>query len=632
MGAEVVQTQVQPQPARALTWRSISALLFAIAVIQPALIYNWLVNGLWGLAGSPGWMVILLWQALATIGGSRLTKEEVFVIRIFEWAGLMYMGYYFAYLLRGNYYVNSEIAQLFGLQAYVPYYYTPMGDAALRVLLNRTFFDTSWFLPVMVTMLAPALIALFANLILGFISYQMFAVREKLEFPVASWDARTMSAIAEREPSRTRIIMLAIIGGAMYALISQGMVQFVGLTIMPRVLWDFTSVLETVLPGAAFAYTSAVTDYLIGFILPVQVTAIQLAASAGLFIFGNYYVTVNDMWPPEVKWNPGWGFLSNYNKSTIYFWNSLTIGFGLVAAVLPLVVHYRDLIGSFRGLSSAFGGKGLFTGRNLFLLYVATAGSAIGILFAINPSFPIPILLLFAFGTSFVITMLQTQAAGVTSGFTVPYLRETLVYFSGYRGLDIWFIPPDFYVYQQGSNIAQQLKMGSMLGVPPREYLKAYLLIVTLGLVGSFVFVSLMWKVAAIPGWAYPYTINGWPVESMNFWRWQEWLWTGYLFRTNFMIAGAVLSAGVYLVSDLVFHYPVVGAVAMMGMLMPLSTALAWFGGSVGSYLIARFIGKERWGFMRGLVYIGFIVGDGLVGLLLQISTLVGKAIWLKPY
>jgi len=620
------------EPARALTWRSISALLFAVVVVQPALIYNWLVNGIWGLAGSPGWMMILLWQALATIGGSSLTKEEVFVIRIFEFSGLMYMGYYFAYVLRNNFFVNSEIAQLFGLQAYVPYFFTPMGDAALRVLLNRTFLDVAWVMPLLMTVLAPVLISTVANLVLGFLSYQMYAVREKLEFPVQSWDARTMSAIAEREPSRVRVIMLAIIGGAMYALISQGMVQFVGLTIMPRALFDFTSVLENLMPGAAFAYSSSVTDYLLGFILPIPVTAIQLAASMGLFIFGNYYVTINDMWPAEVKWNPGWGFLSNFNKSTIYFWNSLAIGFGIVAAILPLIVHYRDLTGSFRGLAGALGGKGLLTGRNMILLYLLVAGSAVAILFAINPGFPIPVIALFAFGVSFVVTMLQTQAAGISAGFTFPYLRETAIYFSGYRGLDIWFIDPGFYVYAGGSGVAGQLQMGRMLGVSPREFVKAYALIVALGSAGSFVFVSLLWRVAAIPGWAYPYTINGWPVETMNFWRWTEWLWTGYLFRPNFMIAGAVLSAGVYLVSDLVFHFPAAAALVMIGMLQPISTTLAWFGGSVVSVFIGRFIGKERWSFMKGLVFIGFIVGDGLVGLIIQISALVGKAIWLKPY
>jgi len=183
-----------------------------------------------------------------------------------------------------------------------------------------------------------------------------------------------------------------------------------------------------------------------------------------------------------------------------------------------------------------------------------------------------------------------------------------------------------------------------------REYTKTYFLISILGLAGSFTFVSVFWRLNPIPGWAYPYTISAWPVEAMNFWRWQSWLWTGLLFGPRFQIdlslpfstlrieapyfmtTGFGLGTILYLVSDLVFHLPAFPIAMATAMLVPPYIVLAMFVGSVASHVIGRFVGREFWESNKGFIFIGVTVGDGLIATILMILELISKSTWLMPY
>ncbi|MEM3466832.1 MAG: hypothetical protein QW566_10220, partial [Candidatus Jordarchaeales archaeon] len=143
---------------------------------------------------------------------------------------------------------------------------------------------------------------------------------------------------------------------------------------------------------------------------------------------------------------------------------------------------------------------------------------------------------------------------------------------------------------------------------------------------------SVFWHLNPIPGWAYPYTISGWPVEAMNFWRWQSWLWTGYLFRRDWILTGFGLSAALCVISDIVFRFPSAPVVMMMGMLQAPYLTLAQFAGSLTSLAIRRFAGQRFWDSNRGFVYVGITIGDGIVSTILSIMALLGRSIWLKPY
>jgi len=610
-----------------LTWRVIGILLFIIFVIQPAVVYNWLVSGLWGLPIGT-WMVILLWCGLTRLIGGELTKKELFTVRIFESTGIMSSGYLFAYLLRNQYFANSEIAILFGVQKHIPGFFAPLGEAAELSMRLRTFLLPVWIQPILVNVILPIAAVLAMDLTLGLLSYEMYGVEEKLEFPYASWDAATIEVLISREPIRYRALIISIIAGVVYAMITYG---FATIGLAPRVLYDLTYIIENSFPGACFAISTDALMYMPGLILPLKVTLLQLIGSISLYMIGNHIITIKNMWPPECTYKPGLGILWNFNSSTLYFWNSFALGWGLVASILPLIVHYKLFVRSLKRITTMIRTQGRGGPiRILILVYVLFVIMVVALISILTKGFPIPILLFFLVGMSFLMTMLQTHSAGISIGFTVPYLREAMIFYSGYRNMDIWFIPSNIMVSQGGSNIAQQLRIADILGVSRSEYIKVYVLTILLGLLGSFISVSLFWSAAEIPGHAYPYTITGWPVEAMNFWMWQKWLWTGYLFREEWIKLGAVLSAVTYAIGEFVFHYPSMPVAMMIGMLLPPYNILGMFIGSLISALISRYV--KVWDRIKGYVFMGFIIGDGSVSTIIQVLTLIGKAIWLKPY
>jgi hypothetical protein len=637
---------------KGLTWRTMLAFVFLIFVIQPAIVYNWLVNGLWGLpfwGGMMSWTVILLWVGITRLWGASLSSKEIFIIRIVESVGLMNTGYYFAYLLRNQYFANSEIARIYGVQSAVPSFFSPLGADAQRVMLSRTFFDPAWGLPILASVCVPILLSAVANYTLGLLAYSLYVREEKLAFPAATWDARTMRAFGEREMPKIRVIALAITGGVLYGFASNGLTSVLGIPLVPRYPIDLTSIIENSLKGASFSFTLDATNYLWGFLFPLDLAAAQLLMSAAIYLGGNPYITINNLWPAEIKWAPNLGVLWITNMSSLYFWNSFAIGWGLAIATIPLLIRYKSVIRAFKGIGRSFGGttEWWLNGRNLILLYLATSSAAILLTMLLVPGFPLWLSVVFTLGISFVITLLQTRSAGVTFGGSVPYLRETMIYYSGYRGLDIWFLPQEMFLFLGGSGVTQQLLMASMVDEDVKEYTKTYFLLIVLGLIGSLIFVSVFWRLNPIPGFAYTYTITGWPVEAMNFWRWQSWLWTGNLFGPKFtldlsfakfqvpyfMVTGFSISTGLYLISDLIFHRPYY-AIAMLGAVPPSSFSfwLAMFIGSLVSHIIGKMVGREFWDSNKGFITIGFLVGDGVVSTVLTIITLLSKSTWLLPY
>ena len=637
---------------KGLTWRTMLAFVFIIFIIQPAIVYNWLVNGLWGLpfwGGMMSWTVIILWVGITRLWGTSLSSKEIFIIRIVESVGLMNTGYYFAYLLRNQYFANSEIARIYGVQSAVPAFFSPLGADAQRVMLSRTFFDPAWGLPILASVCVPVLLSAVANYSLGLLAYSLYVREEKLSFPAATWDARTMRAFGERELNKIRVIALAITGGVLYGFASNGLTSILGIPLVPRYPIDLTSIVENSLRGASFSFTLDVTNYLYGFILPLEYTAAQLLLSLAIYLGGNPYITINNLWPAESRWAPNLGVLWMTNMSSLYFWNSFAIGWGLAIATIPLLIRYKSVIRAFKGIGRSFSGESEWwlNGRNLVLIYLGASSAAILLTMLLVPGFPLWLSVVFTLGVSFVITLLQTRSAGVTFGATVPYLRETMIYYSGYRGLDIWFAPQEMFLFLGGSGVTQQLLMASMVDEDVKEYTKTYFILIVLGLIGSLIFVSVFWRLNPIPGYAYTYTITGWPVEAMNFWRWQSWLWTGNLFGPKFtldlsfakvqvpyfMVTGFGISTGLYLISDFIFHRPLL-AIAMLGAMPPVSMSfmLAVFIGSLISHIIGKTVGREFWESNKGFIVFGFWIGDGVVSTILTIITLLNKSTWLLPY
>ena len=615
-------------PGKGLTWRSIAALLFALFLVEPVIIYNFLVYG-YGIPISV-WLVVLLWLELALIAGAPLSRQEIFIIMAFEWMGVFGYSTMFLNLLKNLYFTSTEalLTAQVSLDIKIPDFFVPVGPEAQRVIALRTFFDRAWLKPILVQVVVPTVLTAAANLVLGLFTYYIYGVVEKLPFPWASAQATTINALAERDPRFIRVFTLAMVLGLIYNFMTRGLSSIAGaptVTFFPRAYHDLTHAVELVLPGASFAFTSDLTFYLQGMLLPFDIALAQFLGSMAFYFVGTWIITINDLWPPEAKWGPGRGFMWIFDYSQRYFWTSFGIGLGIVTAILPLLLHPRTFGRALKSVSLSYGGT---TGRIMLAIFFACGIGASLFTKYLVPGFPLWILLFFSLVWSLIGTMLQTYSAGLTFGMNIPYMKELAIYYSGYKQRDIWFAP--VLIFTGGSNVASHLKLAELTNTRVRDYVIAYILVFSLGMFSSLLFTQLLWQAAPIPSWAYPYTITGWQTESVSFWSFQRWLWTGYLFRKQWILAGLASGTIIYLLSDLVLkqRHLLIGIMTGWSLMIPI--ALAYLIGAA----ISKVLGKRipQWSRIVPLVVLGFTIGDSLLGLIFSLRDLISRALWLKPY
>lgn len=623
---------------RGLTWRSLSATLWAVAIVQPAIIYLYLVTGL-SLPLSV-WLVILFWSEIARFMGKPLTAQEIFIINSFEWTAIT-GAWIFVNPIRNINFILSPITEAFGFKEQIPNWWAPPYTASVDILFRRTFLDTYWLLPILVLILAAALDTV-ANISMGYFCYALYVRVQRLDFPAAMAGAQTIMTIAEREPKRMRILMLTIIFGFMYGFASYLLPELTGsayMRLVPRGPVDINYLVEWVLPGGSFGLDTTVYIFAQGFIIPIQTLIVMFITSIGAYLFGNYLLVQNGVWP---EWVPGTTMIVAVQRSHLYFWTSAGFGLALAATFLPILAHPKILARAFSGLRGTGEGKGIGTSLWLILgiFIFSTVGSTI-LTYILVPQFPVWILLLFTVGGSFFASLISANAAGLTfGGFNIPYLREAVIYFSGYRGVDIWFAnyltwgTPNVglpMLSVGGASIAASFKQADIVGCRPSEFIKAFVIVTVMGWIASFFYSSILWSASPIPSSAYPYTITGWPVEFLERNRWINWIWSGILFKPSIILGGFLTGCITFAISEFL-RMPAILISMTAGLFLPMQTVVSQFiGGLIGHFILRRAFG-DTWRFYAPIIPIGLTIGDLLASGLALSILLVGKAQWILPY
>jgi len=615
---------------KGLTWRSFLAIIFGVLLLQPVSMYSSLVTG--QSLSLYHWAVILLWVELARAFGSRMTKQELFIMSSI--ASLAITGGYTGIaidLVKRMYIGTTPVAEATGVAKVIPQWWAPIPKIARDVYMTKLiFFHPAW-IPVIIVTLVSIAIAVLIDISLGFFSYEIYVSVEKLDFPAATAQADTLVALSEGDPTRMRILYLSAIFGFFYGLFI-GLLPTLGFSAGPVLGIDFTKYLVVSLPGATFAISSNLLDYLPGLILPLNVTIAQFVSAFLFYFVGTHLITRFGLWPAEAhpETITTWTITDITSRAQLYFYTSALIGLSLALAIVPFVMHPKTLIQAFKKLSQV--STGGLSRLNFFLL-IFIGGSLANILIVhyLVPAFPIWILLLLTIGWSFFATFVSTHVSGVTfGGINIPYLKEFVIYTSGYQGRDIWFA--QFGPYTGGSWIASMLKQADIVESDPMEFIKAYIIVIVLGLFSGFLWVMLFWYVQPIPGNAYPWTVYYWPVEALNFCRFQTWIWRGYLFRYNIIGMFFVLGALLYGVFDLI-KYPsvIVASIAGIGLGIPL--ALAQLISSLFvRFIVLRYVKKEVFNRYKNLILIGFYIGSSIATMLPVGLNLLSRSMWLLPY
>jgi hypothetical protein len=419
---------------------------------------------------------------------------------------------------------------------------------------------------------------------------------------------------------------------------------------------DVTYLIAPILPGAGFAIGGDLLFYAPGLLLPLSVAVAQAVGGFGFYFIGTHLITRYNLWPPEVQWNNTWTLGQLVQRSTLYFYVSVLIGLSLAATVVPILLHPKPLIRAFkvlshRGPSRVQSELSEEKTPNLYVLLLIFFGCGVGAVLMnhfLVPDFPIWLLVLFILLGSFFASFVSVVSAGVTfSGFSLPYQKELIIYFSGYQAKDIWFAP----LWQSvgGAGLAQNYLQADLCQTSKAEYVKAYILAMVLGILASFVFVSIFWYISPMPSAAYPATLVNWPIDATFWARFQTLIWTGYIFRTDRILFGLILGSIIYVITDKIFHTPYILISIIVGAQLgwvwypppgyaslsegPIVLSLAQLIGSIlSNKVFTRAFGEEKWYKMRGLVVLGLIIGDGLMELMRSAVILGAKSMWLLPY
>ncbi|MEM2960727.1 MAG: hypothetical protein QXU67_03890, partial [Candidatus Bathyarchaeia archaeon] len=505
-GVECLEMMEEKRVTNALTFRSISAMLFAIFVIQPVIIYfNLLTNETLPLQA---WIVILLWAELSRFFGSPLSIQEIFVLTAF---GGMVTNY--ALVFRNSifymYLVTSPTVKIHGIDRLIPPWWAPTPDVSKNLIQAGSgqwiFLNSSWLLPILVTIVIPTALDMIAKISIGFFCYQRYVLMERLDFPAASAQANTIRTLAEREPYSIRILAVSATGGLLFNLLTSFIPFIIGpflsgaiTTVGVYRLVDFTPFLAQILPGAGFSISGDLLLYLTGFLMPINICLAMFIGAISINFFGTYAITRLNLWPPEAQASTitSWSVTTLLSQAHLYFLGNVWIGLAIAASILPLITRPKSLISIFgvsrKGIESQFEkseGK-LYFWLGLFL--ASTVASVLFVEILVGFRFPIWILLFYTVLWSFFASLVTTQAAGVTyAGLGIPYQRELLIYSSGYRDRDIWFAPVQLFV--GGSEIAQSFRIADICLTKHRDYIKAYVIVVVLGLLSSFFYTSLFW-------------------------------------------------------------------------------------------------------------------------------------------
>jgi len=648
--------------SKGLTWRTVLAIVFSAFVIQPAVMYLFLISGQW--LPFQAWIVIILWTEIARLLGAPLSVGEIFIITAFGgivgalggltgWWGALSVQ--FMLPIRNLYIRSSPYAIALGVSQVAPDWWAPPPELMTRFYRESwILLDPAFLLPQLIIVLQ-SFFSIISGITLGYFCYALYVRVEKLDFPGATAEARTVITLAERKPRPIRILMLSALLGVLINSATQFIPNFINnimggamqLSVPPIV--DLTTVLAQIIPGAGYAFTINPIPYVTGFLLPVGISVAQFLGSFAYYFIGTSVITYLGLWPAETQPETikTWNLWLLQDRAVLYFFNSIQIGLSIAVAIVPFLIHPRmlgRLLSTLKRMREAVeGGSKLQNPYILLGIFLLTAGASVALNILLVPDllYFIWLLLFYTIFWSFFVSFISTASAGYTFGsLSIVYQKELLIYYSGVSNPAVWFAPIQSF---SGSGIAQAFKEADICGVKHSEYLKAFILVGILGLLAGFLYVNLFWSIQPFPSGAYPYTITGWAVEAANFARTQKWVWTGYLFRKELILGAFFIGAIVYAISDIAFHAPWFLISFLVGGLWwnPFSgigvATFAWsqavfVGSLLGNKVLAPILGEKSWNESRYLIVTGVLLGDGFMSMLSSALFLVKKSMWLLPY
>lgn len=664
--------------------RTLLGALFVAVVMMPSAVYLGLVAGQ-ALGGAAEWVTIILFTEMARRSFTRLKRQEVYVlfyvassVAAVTLMHLALSGGPLALTIWNQYLLQSP--QTAGIADQIPDWVVPGADSP--AILERNLAHADWWWSRSRGFLSPVLLIAFGYVFgrfawfgFGYVLFRLTSDRERLPFPLAPIAAQGATALAEatdRDEAagpgarswRWEVFSigatLGILFGVVYVMVpvTTGLFMSKPLMILPIPFIDFTRNVESFMPASLISVSFDALGFMAGMILPFKlvlgiVTSVVLTSVVGnpiLYRLGFFE-----------HWSPGNGLLVNQLILSFDFWMSVTIGMALAVALIGLRFVISNIVSQlradkeelrcareaeeaarnlgrdeppYRRPSKQRGDFPLWAAIGLFVL--AMAGFTF-VSHRLVPGFPIWMFLLFGFVWTPIHSYISARLFGLTGqGLVMPYLRETAFIASGYKGVDIWFVPT-IPLMDLGPS-AQRFRELELTRTKFTSIIKAELVMLPIVFISSFLFWWFFWRMNQIPSDQFPFVARTWPVAARQAYL----IFTANVTEDSLLLQA--LKPSVILASGLLglclygglsmFNMPVVFFYGLVGGIgQPLHVALPMLLGACASrYYFSRKFPEQQWYRSVPVLAAGFSCGMGLAGMTAAALALIAQCTRALPF
>ncbi len=522
--------QVPDEFEDGFTIKAILGVFFVAFIMVPGNMYlSLMIGGSMGAAAE--WVTIILFAEITKRSFSTLKRQEVYLL-FYVASSLVGSEGAFDGLLYNQYLVQSPAAKQFGITNLIPTWVAPSPDS--EAIIERTFLHRDWLMPI-VLLVAGMLISRVSWFTMSYALFRLNSDYERLPFPFAPVNAQGATALAETtegtETWRWRVFsagaMIGLVFGTIYVALPAitGALLTEPIQLIPIPFVDFTQVTGNFIPATPLGFTAHLGPIFAGLVVPfwgVIGTFIGVCVAA---IANPILYIYTPPWRDEpylTLWRQGMGTIDTFFVNNVDFWMSFGIGTTIAIALIGI---YQVVQGVRRSRASDVdsGDRRSFAvpeGRGDFSIWIAlglyslATTALIGIAAWLLPGFSQFIWFFLFFG--FVFTPFQSFVNARLVGLVgqtveIPFVREATIILSGYRGVDIWFIP--FPIGNYGAQ-TQKFREIELTGTKFTSIMRAEIFMVPVILFTSFLYGSYIWKLAPIPSASYPYAQLIWRLRA----------------------------------------------------------------------------------------------------------------------
>ncbi|HJP30739.1 MAG TPA: hypothetical protein QGF95_09320 [Candidatus Latescibacteria bacterium] len=532
------------------TLRTVIGVLFISLIMTPGEMYLGLVTG-GSIGAAAQWVTVILFLEVAKRSFTSLRRQEIYLLVYVASALVAREEGAFLDLLFRQYFVRSAEAAQFGVARLLPWWWVPAPDSP--ALAARTFLHRDWLWP-MVLLVSGTIVGRITWFTSGYLLFRLTSDRERLPFPTAPMSALSAMALAEEsgeeeETWKWPVFSVGAIIGAVFGLIYVGIPTFTEIiggtkiTLIPIPFWDLTPYFGNLLPATPLGITLNIGIIFGGLLMPFW-GVVGSFAGVMAHTFASPFLYDAGLLP---SWSSGMDTIRTQIVTGIDFWRAFSIGITLAVTVISFYQllstarqrrlqmrsetlgdqsRYPDTCqhegcnapSEVRGYCLRHLGRGDF---NLWVCVILFAVAAVYPIVLAKTLFPTLVttgLLVLFFGIAFIYAPIMSFVSARLDGLIgrevqIPYINEAIIFLTGYRGVDIWFVP--FPTRNYGGH-AEGFRVVELTGMRFTSLLKAELFMLPIVFVVSLMYWSFLWRLGPIPSESYPYAQLMWPLQAFD--------------------------------------------------------------------------------------------------------------------